>query len=250
MKRLSDLAFPVMIAHRGFKFKYPENTLTAFQAAVDSGAQMIELDVTLSKDREVIVIHDDTLDRTTNGNGPVQQHSLSELKRLDAGSWFHPRFQGERIPTLSEVLDLFKGHVLFNIEIKKSAYEPENPSDAIEKQVVREVNMAGCLDSVLISSFEPAVLNRIREIKKQPGISWLTDLPLPDNFIQYCTDLSLFSWNPDYRSVTEDRVQEMHDHDIRVLPYTVNSLSGAKRLLEMGVDGFFTDDPALMISRL
>lgn len=250
MKISSDLTFPVIIAHRGFKRKHPENTLTAFEAAIDAGAKMIELDVTFSKDREVIVIHDDTLDRTTNGKGLVQKYSLSELKQLDAGSWFDPRFRGERIPTLGEVLDLVRNRVLLNIEIKISAYEPDSPCDSIEKQVLRLIRMTGCLDSVLLSSFEPAVLKSIVNAENRSRIALLTEKLLTQKAWEYCKDLSLFSWNPDYRSLTEGRVQEMHSKNIRVFPYTVNSLSDAKRLVEMGVDGFFTDDPALMISLL
>ncbi len=250
MKFTSDLNLPAIIAHRGFKRKYPENTLIAFEAAIDAGADMIELDVTLSKDREVIVIHDDTLDRTSNGKGPVQQYRLAELKQLDAGSWFDPRFKGERIPTLGEVLDLVRNRILLNIEIKISAYEPDSPPDSIEKQILRLVSLKGCSDSVLFSSFEPALLKRIVTVEKRSRIALLTEKPLTRKAWEYCENLGLFSWNPDYRSVTEGRVQEMHRKNIRVFPYTVNSLSDAKRQIEMGVDGFFTDDPALMINFL
>jgi glycerophosphoryl diester phosphodiesterase len=250
MKFTSDLTYPVIIAHRGFKRKYPENTLTAFEASIDAGAKMIELDVTLSRDRKVLVIHDDTLDRTTNGKGPVQKYTLAELRRLDAGSWFDSRFKGEQIPTLEEVLGLIKNRILLNIEIKKSAYEPNCPDDAIEKQVVGMVSMAGCLDSVLFSSFESAVVKRIVKIENRSRVALLTKKPLTKEFREHCKDLNPFSWNPDYRSVTRSLVQEMQGRNIRVFPYTVNSLSDAKRLVEMGVDGFFTDDPALMISLL
>ena len=238
MKFTSDLTSPLIIAHRGFRSKYPENTLTAFEAAIDAGAKMIELDVTLSKDREVIVIHDDTLDRTTNGKGPVKKYSLAELKRLDAGSWFDSSFKGEQIPTLGQVLDLIKNRILLNIEIKKSAYESDSPNDAIEKQVAGLVSMAGCLDSVLFSSFEPAILKSIVKIENRSRIALLTEKPLAKKTWEFCKDLTPFSWNPDYRSVTEGRVQEMHGKNIRVFPYTVNSLSDAKHLVEMGVDGF------------
>ena len=117
--------------------KYPENTLIAFQAAMDAGAPMVELDVTFSRDRKLVVIHDETLDRTTNGHGPVHEYTLEELKHLDAGSWFHSDFAEQRLPELGEVLDLFDGRVIANIEIKFNAYEPHHPHDAIEKQVVK-----------------------------------------------------------------------------------------------------------------
>ena len=125
-----------IIGHRGYPAKYPENTLAAFEAAIEAGAVMIELDVMLSRDRKVVVIHDATLDRTTNGKGSVADLTLAELKQLDAGSWFDAQFVGQQIPELSEVLDLVNGRAYVNIEIKSNAYEAHHPPDAIEKQVV------------------------------------------------------------------------------------------------------------------
>ena len=113
-----SFSIPWIIAHRGFQKNYPENTLIAFQAAMDAGVQMIELDVSLSRDRKPIVIHDATLARTTNGHGPVHDYTLEELKQLDAGSWYHPDFAGQRLPELAEVLELVDGRVITNIEIK------------------------------------------------------------------------------------------------------------------------------------
>jgi glycerophosphoryl diester phosphodiesterase len=98
-----------VIAHRGFSGVAPENTLVAIRRGIEIGADMAEIDVTLSKDGYVVVIHDETLDRTTNGTGPVSDATLEELQRLDAGSWFAPEFAGEKIPTLGEVLDLVRG---------------------------------------------------------------------------------------------------------------------------------------------
>jgi len=105
MNLSSDLQKPAIIAHRGCKRFYPENTIASFEAAINARAHMIELDVTFSKDRELIVIHDDTLDRTTNGSGFVQERELAVIKALDAGSWFDPSFKGEKVPTLEEVIN-------------------------------------------------------------------------------------------------------------------------------------------------
>ena len=145
----------------GIAAKYPENTLAAFDAAIGAGAVMIELDVTLSRDRKVVVIHDATLDRTTDGNGAVADFTLAELKQLDAGSWFDAQFADQRLPELSEVLDLVNGRVSLNIEIKAHAYEPGHPTDAIEKQVVELVRQKNLLDSCMISSFEANILVQI-----------------------------------------------------------------------------------------
>jgi len=143
--KTGSIPYPLIIAHRGYSEKYPENTLVAFQSALDGNADMIELDITLSRDREIAVIHDDTLERTTNGSGEVADYGLNELKALDAGSWFDERFSGERIPTLEEVFDLVKGRTWINIEIKVSAYEPHFPMDAIERQVVELVQQKKCM---------------------------------------------------------------------------------------------------------
>src|SRR5690625_6609337 len=111
---------PLIIAHRGASGNAPENTLAAFQLAVEEGADGIELDVHLSKDGELVVIHDDTLDRTTNGTGRVQDKDLDELKTYDAGSWFDSKFASERIPLLQEVIDILPDDVFLNVEIKNS----------------------------------------------------------------------------------------------------------------------------------
>ena len=107
--------------------RFPENTLAAFNGAIDAGAHMIELDVSLSRDRKLVVIHDDSVDRTTNGTGSIKALPMEEIGQLDAGSWFDPRFKGERLPTLAQVLDLAKGHLLVNIEIKPEAFDPHGP---------------------------------------------------------------------------------------------------------------------------
>lgn len=126
--------FPIMvIAHRGFSGQAPENTLASFQKAVELGSDMIELDVRFSKDGQVVVIHDDTIDRTTNGRGKVADYTLKELKQFDAGSWFAPQFSGERIPTLKEVLELVKGKVLVNIEIKDESPGQYKITDLAER---------------------------------------------------------------------------------------------------------------------
>ena len=104
INKLENIKRPWVVAHRGYSARYPENTASAFDAAISAGADMIELDVCITKDRVPVVIHDQTLERTTDGAGMVSEFNLSELKKLDAGSWFSPEFKGESIPTLEEIL--------------------------------------------------------------------------------------------------------------------------------------------------
>jgi glycerophosphoryl diester phosphodiesterase len=243
MTNAASFAAPWIIAHRGFKMKYPENTLAAFQAAIDAGAPMIELDVMLSRDRKPIVIHDDTLQRTTNGRGPVDDYTLEELKRLDAGSWFHSDFKDQRLPELGEVLQLTNGRVMTNIEIKSNAYEPHHPPDAIEKQVVDLVKQNSSLDAVLISSFNADILRQISKMAERPALALISSNPADDHTVEFCLDINAFSWHPDQRIVTGDQVKMMHAAGIRVFPFNVDTPEDCARMIGLKVDGVITDDP-------
>ena len=127
---------PYLIAHRGCRDIYPENTLEAFQAALDIQADMIELDVAYTRDRRLVVIHDDTVDRTTNGTGLVEDFNLADLKQLDAGSWFDPELKDCRVPELREVLELVQDQMIVNVEIKDTYYEENLSTDTIELNVL------------------------------------------------------------------------------------------------------------------
>ncbi|MFZ0132185.1 MAG: glycerophosphodiester phosphodiesterase family protein [Desulfobacterales bacterium] len=245
MQRLR-LVPPVIIAHRGYRQRFPENTLAAFAAAFGSGAPMVELDVTLTRDRLAVVLHDDTLERTTNGRGQVRDFTLEELKRLDAGSWFDPRFAGERLPSLEEALDLCAARGMVNIEIKAGAFEADRPADAIEEQVLRAVAQRDMNARVLVSSFDARFLARIAESPVAPAIGLLTDARSAVGPLSLCQRLRAFSWHPEYRGVTAEKVREMHAAGIKVLAYTVNRQADFLRLLQMGVDGVFSDDPPLL----
>jgi glycerophosphoryl diester phosphodiesterase len=241
---------PWIIAHRGYQAKYPENTLSAFKAALEAGAAMIELDVTFSRDRRLVVIHDADLERTTNGRGPVNGLILDELKQLDAGGWLHPRFSGERLPELAEVLDLAKGRAFIDIEIKSSAYEPDHPPDSIERQVVELVRQKEIQDYVLISSFEEKILTQLSSMEAAPPLALIAKHSADDHTVERCSRLNLFSWHPEQLVVTPDQVKMMHTAGMRVFPYNVNTAAELERMLAMGVDGMITDDPLLTGVRL
>jgi len=244
-KMLKEKSFtpPWIVAHRGYKKKYPENTLAAFQAAMDAGVPMIELDVTLSRDRKLVVIHDATLERTTNGHGPVHDYTLEELKQLDAGSWFHSDFADQRLPELGEVLELVDGRVITNIEIKSHAYEPHHPPDAIEKQVTELVKKKSQQDSILISSFDSNILEQISLMEAPPQIALISKSPLERNTVEICKHLNMFSWHPDQQIVTPRQVRKLHVAGIRVFPYKVDTPENCARMIGLKVDGVITDDP-------
>ena len=250
MKTLFDTkkySFPWIIAHRGFSSEYPENTLVAFKAALDCGVPMIELDVTLSRDRKLIVIHDDDLERTTNGQGPVNQHTLAELKKLDAGGWFHSRFAGERLPELAEVFDLVAGNTIINIEIKPGAYESHHPVDAVEHQVVELARNKKAFGSILISSFDVNVLQRLASMADTPALGVLSPHPADSDMVKMCRRLNALSWHPDQRILTPEQVEMMHAAGIRVLPYNASSTEEITRVKAMHVDGIFCDDPSISL---
>ena len=232
-----------IVAHRGYRLKYPENTLIAFQAALETGAPMIELDVTFSRDRKVVVIHDASLERTTNGHGPVNDYSLEELKQLDAGSWFDPRFADQRLPELCEVLDLVSGRAYLNIEIKAHAYEHDHPPDAIEKQVVSLVKQKKFDDSVLISSFDIDILAQVASMENPPAIALISQTPASKRIVEVCTHLKAFSWHPDHQIVTRPQVDMMHAAGLKVFPYNVDTFEDYGKVIDMQADGVITDDP-------
>jgi glycerophosphoryl diester phosphodiesterase len=238
---------PLIIAHRGYRARYPENTLVSFLAAMDAGAHMIELDVMLSRDRKVVVIHDATVDRTTNGHGPINGYTIEELKALDAGTWFQPRFAGERIPTLEEVLEHVRDRAMINIEIKSSAYEINQPADAIEKQVVELVRRNNIRSSVLVSSFEWRILDRIVAMDNATAVALLSRNPADRDNVELCLRLKAFSWNPNCRELSCEQVKTMHGSGIHVFPYNVDTLEEYQKVMEMDVDGVITSDPLMIL---
>ncbi len=247
-RNLHDIIPPVIIGHRGYRARYPENTLPSFSAAMTAGADMIELDVTLSRDRTVVVIHDDTLNRTTSGFGPVHQATLQDIKKLDAGNWFNPRFAGESLPTLEEVLILAGGKILINVEIKSSAWEAGFPADAIERQVVDLIIRHDLVNTTLVSSFHPGYLENIAHMPVHPEIAFITDRSAPPDTLDICKRLGVFSWHPHYPSLEQHHIEMAHAQGILIFPYTVNLVDDMRMLIKMGVDGVITDDPGAAVS--
>ena len=249
MLTIQDLARtsrPLLIGHRGYPAKFPENTLASFEGAIQAGCDMIELDVTLSRDRKIVVIHDDKLNRTTNGKGPVREHTLEEIKRLDAGIWFDPRFSAERVPELREVLKLTGGRCMVNIEIKESAYEADYPGDSIEHQVVELVNTGGDGNRVIISSFDKRILQRIAAMAKPPALAFISDHPADRSVVDMMLAMKAFSFHPRFKVLTAEQVTSLHAAGLKVYPWTVNTRPDVEKLLAMGADGLIGNDIAVL----
>ncbi len=240
-----------VIAHRGFSGMAPENTLSAFRKAIEIGADMFELDVLLSRDGEVVVIHDATLDRTTNGKGDVADYSLAELTQLDAGTWFSPEFEGEPIPTLEDVLKLANGRILVNVEIKTEAVTDEIRGGVAEK-VLELVRAQDMHDQVVISSFDPRALAQTRQLDPDIYTASLFDRELQKGMrpSEVMDEVGSNGFNLSYQIVNGSIVKECHGLGRPVAVYTVNEVEKMEEMLDLGVDALFTDRPDLLLELL
>lgn len=232
-----------IIAHRGASGYAPENTLAAFKKALDQNCTGIEFDVQMTKDGEIIVCHDYTVERTTNGSGHIKNLTLAEIKELDAGLWFDKKFAGEEIPTLEEIFEIVPPGVLMNIEIKNLAAERRD----IEKEVVDLVVKHGRIDDVIISSFDHLSLKTVREINKHIKIGVLLYAYLLDpwSYIK-AHDFDAYSIHPAEEYLHKDFVKEAHEHGYKIFCYTVNDKETANAMYKMGVDSIFSNYPDIL----
>ena len=241
--------FPVMvIAHRGFSGRAPENTVAAFKKAMEIGSDAIEFDVRFTRDGRLVIFHDDTLERTTNGKGKVADLTLKELKRLDAGSWFGPIFSGERIPELKEALELARGRILLNIELKKGDHGKYSMLDLAE-QTLWEVAGAGVAQQVLFSSFDLDAIQWIRQ--KDPGVltAFITRDPWKSPLD--ATRGKFFPvLNPRKSALNEDNLSAARRQGVRINVWTLNTDEEMEKFIAMGVDGIVTDHPDRLIELL
>ncbi len=241
--------YPIVVtAHRGFSGKAPENTLAAFRAAIEVGCDMIELDVHLIRDGEVVVIHDDTLERTTDGRGAVAGKTLAELRGLDAGAWFAPRFSGERIPTLVEVLALARDRILVNIELKKGKNFPYTMEELAD-QALSVVEIAGMADRVLFSSFDSAAVERIRERNPRLPVALIVERPWM-NPGEAGGGKIYPILNCRTRVLNGENIRRAHAGGVRVHVWTVNRPAAMARFIALGVDGIMTNHPDRLIALL
>ena len=237
-----------IIAHRGFSSHYPENTLLSFEKAYLLGAKIIEFDITLTEDKEIILIHDDTLNRTTNGEGKVNKTKFSDIKKLDASSWKNPNFTVQRIPSLEEVLiwSQSKKDLILNIEIKSSAF---TKTSFIERQTLLYLEKYKLEKRVFISSFHKTILQNLRNNSKTIKLS---ALPLskdlnPKN-IQILLKLNLFSVNLAKHYFTSQNLSLLNSlaKKTKLFVYTINSISELQSLPNF-ISGIFTDSPDIFL---
>ncbi len=231
---------PLLIAHRGFSAIAPENTISAFKYAIRSKADMIELDVRLTKDGTPVVIHDAKVDRTTNGTGKVKNFYLWLLRDLDAGSWFHPKYKGEKIPTLEEVLKFANGKIPINIEIKSSTEK-----DKLTERVLAVVFENEYDKKVLISSFDPRILKKIKKLTDELPTAFLYHYPVYFNPAKTLEKLGAIALIHNFKFTTPKLVKKIHDAGFKIIVYTVNKPDDIRKMIDIGVDGIITDNVRL-----
>ncbi len=232
---------PLIVAHRGASTHAPENTLSAFKLALEMGADGIELDVMLSKDDELVVIHDDTVDRTTNGSGRVSDFSYDILKDLDAGKAFADRFTGERIPTLAEVFENLGGKLLINIELKNYA----TPNDDLTSRVIELIHKYQLTNAVMLSSFNPLNLKRADKIDPSIKLGLLTFPKFLGALLRgpFGRIYPYDALHPYFSDVTPRLVNKLHALDRKVNVWTVDDPQELQRLAHLGVDMIICNDP-------
>ena len=228
---------PWIIAHRGASGHAPENTIAAFQRAVELGAGFIETDVHLTRDARFVLIHDSTLERTTNGRGAVRDYNLAALKELDAGHWFDRQFMGERIPSLEEGLSFAQKHdVVFYLEVKYDA------AWGMHHALIAAIQNSNNAARTIVISFDAGTLKALLQLDTSIMIGLLVDKPGID-MVKSAVDAGARQLCPRADLVTRELVEEAHRADLHVVTWTVNEAGHMRAMIEAGVDGIMTDLP-------
>ena len=228
----------LVIGHTGAKKIAPENTLKSFQKAIELKADYIEFDIHLTKDDEIVIIHDTDISRITGHDGLVKEMTLEQLKQYDFG-------EGERIPTLQELIELASGKIGLQVEIK---------ARGMEKKLVSILRRANLIESSLISCFMHSKLVKIHKIEPNLKLAALEPAITGrkvkredfERMVKNAIDKHFNAIHPEYSLITEELVELAHEYDLRVHPWTVNDGEIMNRLIDMGVDGIITDDIQLL----
>ena len=221
----------LIIGHRGAKSVAPENTLKSFKKAIELGADFIEFDMHLSKDREIVIMHDENVFAITGKQGLIKNMTLEELKKLDCG-------EGEKIPTILEVIEIAKGKIGLQCEIKALN---------LTEQLVKLLRTHSIINSSLVSSFIFTELVQLKKIEPNLKIGLLiSELLRSDkemkNHVQKAINEKFYSIHPFYKSINKELIEFAHKNNLKVVAWTVDSKVAMKKLIEIGVDGIITND--------
>lgn len=233
---------PIIVAHRGSSGTAPENTMTAIRQGVEAGAQMVEIDVQRTADSRLVVFHDAVLGRTTNGSGRVESFSYPQIRELDAGSWMDPRFAGEQVPLLLDVLEYLRGRAYLNIELKSYDGDPEE-GEKFLAAVLRTIDVADMAGQTLLSSFDHQLLAQAASINST----------IPCAVILHPNDRSLPSERAlpvgargvvmSKSQLSHERMRDAREHNLPVAIYTINTPEDAHRAVRYGVKAIVTNFP-------
>ena len=235
---MSNQTLSRIIAHRGGRRWAPENTMAGFRKSIEAGLDGIELDIHRCSTGELVVIHDEDVQRTTNGVGLVKDISFPELQRLSAGLWFGKEFGEERIPLLKDVLDLVAGQCVLNIEIKNTPID----YPGIDDDLIDLLSDYPDRDKLIISSFDHKIVRLMHS--KVPDLSFalLADALFID-VADYARRIGATVWHPSFGSLREEAVAEAQAAGMLVNAWTVNTTREWSMAISMGLDGIITDDP-------
>lgn len=239
-----DMQKPIIYSHRGASAYAPENTMSAFRKGIEMGAKGIENDIHLTKDGHIVVCHDADVKRTSNGEGLIKDFTLEELKQFDFGSWFSPEFEGERIPTLEEVLILIKDwDGILNIEIKGI---PTLDLPGIEEKLVELVRKYSLTEKVIISSFNHYSLAELKRIAPEikTAILYSELMYEPWNYVK---NINAFAIHPGMGYLTKEIIEGCKKNGVIVNVWTANEKEHMKMLLDAGVDGIITNCPDIAV---
>ncbi|MFD0620178.1 glycerophosphodiester phosphodiesterase [Paenibacillus sp. GCM10027629] len=232
---------PLIIAHRGSAGEAPENSMAAFELALRQGCDAIELDIHLSKDGELIVCHDRTIDRTTDGSGAIREMTVTELKQFDAGRWFHEKYAGERIPLLKEVFDLVPQDIMINVEIKET-YEGQ-----IEERLLQLLRDSNRLAQVVVSSFDHKSLRRLKHIEPEVKIGLLYTMNAVDHHeLANLIGVPVYALHPYGKLIDQEDILRATSHGLQVYPWTINTKDAMQQAIDKGVSGIITDYPGVL----
>ncbi len=228
----------VVVAHRGASGYAPENTLSAMKKAIEMNAEMSELDVQETADGEIILLHDNTLKKTTGVDGNIWEINYADLKGLDAGSWFSEEYKNEPIPTMQEVIDLVKGKMKINIELKANGHEK-----MLAERTLKIVEANNFIDQVVFTSFKFAEADRIRELNPKAKVGYIFGR-LPEDVDVFTADVDLLSVN--IRTVNSEFMKKAKENGKEVAVWTVNKPEDMKRMIGLGVDQIITNYPDVL----
>ncbi len=235
-----------LIGHRGTAGLRPENTYCSFSHAAELGLNWIEFDTQLSQDRGWVILHDATLDRTTNGRGTVGEHTFADLIKLEAGSWFTPPFADQKLPSLLGTLHLAnKLNLCCNIELKCEAKD----ADLYASEMIKFIQQYGeLLSQAIFSSFDVQCLINLRESLPRLPISYLID-EFTEETIKICQKYNFHTINCDVGKIREEDLRAAQAAQLPVLLYTVNDPAIAQLWLNRGAYALFTDRPDLLLEK-